>query len=155
MGDFGLLLQDKLSEQQFAGLIDYMNNSKIKITGQNKVWLCCNVMVRALLIDDEALFEEAIREMKSVIKIENDEGVQFDWSFHQHGRQQQFGNYGLSYLSSLTQIGGLFLGTRYTFLMNRSCLSCATMPSKGCRGLYGGVKWRPVPAVASSSSGMP
>ena len=115
MGDFGLLLQDKLSEQQFAGLIDYMNNSKIKITGQNKVWLCCNVMVRALLIDDEALFEEAIREMKSVIKIENDEGVQFDWSFHQHGRQQQFGNYGLSYLSSLTQIGGLFLGTRYTF----------------------------------------
>ncbi len=115
MGVFTLLLEDKLSEEQFAGLIDRMNISKIKISGQNKIWLCYNVMTRAVLTKDQALFEEAVREMKSVIKVENDEGVQFDWSFHQHGRQQQFGNYGLSYLGSLAQMGRLFQGTRYGY----------------------------------------
>ena len=115
IGPVYLTLQDKMSPEQLDAAVRYMDNAKIKITGQNKVWLCSNVMIRAMLTNDLPLFEEAIQGMKSVIKVENGEGVQYDWSFHQHGRQQQFGNYGLSFPSSLISRGRLFLGTRYAF----------------------------------------
>ena len=115
IGPAYLVLQDKMSPAQLEAAVRYMDNAQIKITGQNKVWLCSNVMIRAMLTDDLPLFEEAIQGMKSVIKVENGEGVQYDWSFHQHGRQQQFGNYGLSFPSSLISRGRLFLGTRYAF----------------------------------------
>lgn len=114
-GPLFLVLEDKLSPEQKANAVRYMERSKIKITGQNRVWLCANVMTRAMLINDLALFENAVTEMKKVIKVEDGEGVQFDWSFHQHGRQQQFGNYGMHYLESLTRMGTLFNGTKYAY----------------------------------------
>lgn len=115
IGPVYLVLQDKMSPEQLEAAVRFMSNAQIKITGQNKVWLCSNVMIRAMLTNDQPLFEEAIQGMKSVITVENGEGVQFDWSFHQHGRQQQFGNYGLSFPAVLISRGQLFTGTRYAF----------------------------------------
>lgn len=43
------------------------------------------------------------------------EGIQPDWSFHQHGPQLQFGNYGLSFFTEMTQWITILHGTCYAF----------------------------------------
>lgn len=47
----------------------------------------------------------------SEITTGSNEGIKSDWSFHQHGPQQQFGNYGLSYLNEMSFYSGLLFGT--------------------------------------------
>ena len=72
-----------------------MMNSSFGMTGQNKVWLAGNVLIRALLQNDWQLAKEARKVIASEITLGQKEGINADWSFHQHGPQQQFGNYGL------------------------------------------------------------
>ena len=70
-----------------------MENAKFGMTGQNKVWLAGNVMMRALLQNDAGLVKMARDTIVSEIVTGKVEGIKDDWSFHQHGAQQQFGNY--------------------------------------------------------------
>lgn len=79
-----------------------MQNAKFGMTGQNKVWLAGNVLIRALLQNDEALVKKARDIIVSEIVLGQKEGIKSDWSFHQHGPQQQFGNYGLSFVSGMS-----------------------------------------------------
>ena len=76
-----------------------MKASEFGRTGQNKVWLAGNVMTRALLQNDRQLVKAARDTIASEIFVGREEGIKSDWSFHQHGPQQQFGNYGMSFLS--------------------------------------------------------
>lgn len=92
-----------------------MKDSRFGMTGQNKVWLAGNVMMRALLENDVALVQQARDTIVSEIRAGQKEGIKDDWSFHQHGPQQQFGNYGLAYISSMSLFSGLFTGTSMAF----------------------------------------
>ena len=49
--------------------------------------------VDTIKLTSQAIQEELVVSMK--------EGVQPDWSYHQHGPQIQFGNYGLSYVKDM------------------------------------------------------
>ena len=112
MGPAFVLLRDEMNEAQLQGAITVMDNAKLKMTGQNKVWLAGNVLIRALLQDDEALVMQARDSIVSEIGVsDNIEGLQKDWSFHQHGPQLQFGNYGLSYACTLSWWAKVFEGT--------------------------------------------
>lgn len=79
-----------------------MEQSQFGMTGQNKVWLAGNVLIRGLLLNDAELIKEARENICSEIVLGQKEGIQPDWSFHQHGPQQQFGNYGLSFLCNMS-----------------------------------------------------
>ena len=48
------------------------------------------------------MVQDAVSSFLSVVKIVNEgkEGMQADMSFHQHGPQQQFGNYGLGFFEN-------------------------------------------------------
>ena len=109
------LLEDQLSGQEKAGAIEVMENSKFGMTGQNKVWLAGNVLIRALLQNDAELVKMARDTIASEIVLGRREGIKDDWSFHQHGPQQQFGNYGLSFVSGMSFFYRLFKGTAYEF----------------------------------------
>lgn len=110
-----LLLEDELSEQELDGAIKVMEKSKFGRTGQNKVWLAGNVLIRGLLQNDAALVKAARDTIASEITVGDGEGIQRDWSFHQHGSQQQFGNYGMAYLSGMAFYKRLFEGTSFAF----------------------------------------
>ena len=92
-----------------------MENAKFGMTGQNKVWLAGNVMMRALLQNDYELVKMARDTIASEIVSGGAEGIKDDWGFHQHGAQQQFGNYGLSFVSGMSFFSGLFSGTSLAF----------------------------------------
>lgn len=114
LGTFFLLMQEEMSGDEMAKAIKYMQNSKLGMTGQNSAWLAENVLVTAILQKDEKAFLEA-REyiLKELIVSQDGEGIRPDMSFHQHGFQQQFGNYGLSFAFTQTYWARIFRGSLY------------------------------------------
>lgn len=120
MGPAFLLLEEEMSPSDLEGAIYVMGKARIRMTGQNKIWLSGNVLIRGLLENDEALVREARDTIAAGVRISDDyEGLQKDWSFHQHGPQLQFGNYGLSYATSLSFWARAFEGTEFAFDADR------------------------------------
>lgn len=113
LGQAFLIVEDQLSEQERQGALAVMNKAHFGMTGQNKVWLASNMMIKGLLTDDEHLVKQARDTIVSEITISGTDGIQPDWSYHLHGPQQQFGNYGLAFLSSMTFFYKLFENTSY------------------------------------------
>ena len=74
-----------------------------------------NVLIRALLQNDADLVKAARDAIASEIVLGRKEGIKDDWSFHQHGPQQQFGNYGLSFVTGMSFFFQLFKDTDYEF----------------------------------------
>lgn len=115
LGGVLILFEDKLTSQEKADALIVMDEAKFGMTGQNKVWLAGNVLVRALLQNDFNLVKSARDTIVSEIKIGDKEGIKYDNSFHQHGAQQQFGNYGAAYISSMSFWAQMFSGTTIGF----------------------------------------
>ncbi len=70
--------------------------TKIAKTGANLISQSNIVLMRALIQRDAETLQKAIDAVASTIFMAEtlQEGIQPDYSFHQHGPQQQFGNYG-------------------------------------------------------------
>lgn len=115
LGPACLLIEDELSEEERRGIIEVLAAAKIKMTGQNKVWLAGNVLLRGLMENDPAIVGMARDTIVSEICLGKKEGIKDDWSFHQHGPQQQFGNYGLAFLTGMGFYYRLFKDTPYQF----------------------------------------
>ena len=115
LGPVCILIEDELSQEEREGIIDVVSAARFKMTGQNKVWLAGNVLLRGLLQNDDEIVRMARDTIMSEICVGREEGIKPDWSFHQHGPQQQFGNYGLAYVSSMGFYYRLFAHTPYKF----------------------------------------
>lgn len=115
LGPAFLIFENEMSEQEKREAIKVMMNSTFGMTGQNKVWLAGNVLIRGLLENNWELVKEAREVITSEITLGQKEGIKADWSFHQHGPQQQFGNYGLSFLGNMSFYSELFAGTSLAF----------------------------------------
>ena len=111
LGPAFLLFREEMTKDELSEAIRLMKNSRFGMTGQNKVWLAGNVLIRALLENDARLMQQARDTICSEIVAGQAEGIQKDWSFHQHGPQQQFGNYGLAFLNNMSFYAELFADT--------------------------------------------
>lgn len=99
-------LRDKAIEQ-------ILGRSKMGMTGQNKVWLAGIALMKGLLTDDPAMMSEARNRIFEELHVTTDEGIQPDYSFHQHGPQLQWGNYGAAFGADMIKWAGIFRGTDY------------------------------------------
>lgn len=111
LGSAFLLLHSELTPAEQEKAVKVMDIVHFGMTGQNKVWLAGNILLKGLLLNDYNLVKAARDTIVSEITIGQKEGIKSDWSFHQHGAQQQFGNYGLAYLSEMSFFSGLFAET--------------------------------------------
>lgn len=102
LGPAFLMFETEMSKAEKEEAVRVMMNSSFGMTGQNKVWLAGNVLIRGLLQNDWALVKEARNQICSEIVLGQKEGIKADWSFHQHGPQQQFSNYGLAFLWNMS-----------------------------------------------------
>lgn len=102
-------LQQKLNEVIFEQHVHFGR------TGQNKVWKAGNMLFYGLLNENKGIIEAARDTIASEIKAAEGEGIQKDWSYHQHGAMQQFGNYGLAYISTMCVYYELFENTQLAF----------------------------------------
>lgn len=115
LGTAFILFDEYLTADERINAVRVMENSKFGMTGQNKVWLAGNVMMRAVLQNDFNLVKQARDIIVSEITKGGLEGIKDDWSFHQHGPQQQFGNYGLAYIYTMSLFSGIFADTSLAF----------------------------------------
>jgi len=110
-----ILMESELSEEQMTKGIRILDRAKIGMTGQNKVWLSGNVLMKALMLRDDATIRKAAKSIQEEMKVSLGEGIQPDGSFHQHGPQIQFGNYGLAYVGDMIKWIRLLRNTPFYF----------------------------------------
>ncbi|MGN0189275.1 MAG: polysaccharide lyase family 8 super-sandwich domain-containing protein [Candidatus Cryptobacteroides sp.] len=110
-----LLMKDELTQEEINGGMEVLRKSSFGKTGQNKVWLAGNQLMKGLLTDDSPLVREAVRQITEEIRVTEAEGIKPDWSFHQHGMQVQFGNYGLAFAEGVSFWMRVLDGTEYSF----------------------------------------
>lgn len=108
-----MLLGDDLPESMLNDAKPILNRSKMGQTGQNKVWCAGIAFMKGLLYANPELMDKAVAGIWSELRVSTEEGIQPDWSFHQHGPQQQFGNYGASFGASMVMWGSILRGTDY------------------------------------------
>ena len=89
--------------------------SKLAMTGQNLVWLAENVIGRACLQRDAELMAAAFKRIEQEIVVTDKEGIQPDFSFHQHGAQLYSGGYGNGFAASAPRFALLAQGTSFAF----------------------------------------
>ena len=94
---------------------EILSRSKMGMTGQNKVWLAGIAFLKGLLQADADLMAEAREQIVEELRVTTAEGVQPDYSFHQHGPQLQWGNYGAGFSGNMIQWASVFHGTAYAF----------------------------------------
>ena len=110
-----ILMEAELSPEQIQKGIKILNRSKIGMTGQNKVWQSGNVLLRNLLLRNEDTIRLAANSIQEELVVSTGEGVQPDWSYHQHGPQLQFGNYGLAYVGDMIKWISILRKTPFQF----------------------------------------
>lgn len=115
MGETMLLIEERLSEDEKYYGIKTLRKSKINRTGQKKVILAGNVLLRGILENRYDIIQEAHDSITSEIVVGKEEGIKSDWSFHQTGAQLQFGNSGLSYISLMCHFNRIFKDTDLEF----------------------------------------
>lgn len=116
-----ILLENEIPEELMAKAIAVIDRAVISGTGQNKVWFAGIVLMKSLLLNDLDLLaasSQAIRE-ELVVAPNGVEGIQSDASFHQHGSQLQFGNYGLSFAASISYWMRILNSTSYDFTRSK------------------------------------
>ncbi len=112
LGTAALLLGDELHPDEYAYLTQtVLPRTKIGMTGQNRVWLAGNTLMAGLLRKDDATVANAAATIFSEVVVTDGEGIQPDDSFHQHGAQLQFGNYGLSFAGDIVKWAAILRGS--------------------------------------------
>lgn len=122
LGEIMLMLEPHLSATQLsAGLVIMQRayiarsiNSGLN-TGVNRTDRAYASMMRGLLAGDGALVNESYLAISDTILLTTNEGVQPDYSYHQHGAQLYIKGYGSSYASSLFRYGIWAAGTSFAF----------------------------------------
>jgi chondroitin AC lyase len=114
-----ILMEPELSKEQLEKAMPILNRCEIGRTGQNKVWQSGNVLFTSLLVRDIEMVKKAAESIQEELVVSTGEGVQPDWSYHQHGPQLQFGNYGLSYVGDMIKWIAILRGTPFKFDENK------------------------------------
>ncbi|WP_396601795.1 polysaccharide lyase family 8 super-sandwich domain-containing protein [Algibacter sp. R77976] len=112
-----ILCESIIPDSTMTKSLKVMDKSKIRLTGQNKIWLSGNVFMRELMRGNEYLINAAADTIKAVMVKSKpyEEGIQPDYSFHQHGPQPQFGNYGLHFAEDIIKWMFIFNKTDIAF----------------------------------------
>ena len=119
-----IMLDKDATSEELAYLKNVlMNRVKQKNpTGQNKIWQH-DIEARIALVNDNALaYRQAINNMQSLIEVTSNEGIQPDYSFHQHGPMLQFGNYGLHFVNSLLFWWSVNANSAYAFASDKQAI---------------------------------
>lgn len=85
-----------------------------KMTGANKTDVALHYFYRALLTGNKALLASSTNELFDPIRfVHYKEGLQYDYSYLQHGPQLQISSYGLVFITGVLKMIGYVQGTPY------------------------------------------
>ncbi|WP_121356474.1 polysaccharide lyase family 8 super-sandwich domain-containing protein [Flavisolibacter nicotianae] len=110
-----VLTRDHLSSEQFHRAMEVFAQHKVKGTGANMIWSADLGMHFGLLNHDEDLVAKTSQLIAREIKVSTDEGIQPDYSFHQHEARLQTHSYGSSFLSEAVRIAWELRNSKWAF----------------------------------------
>jgi len=116
LGETALMIQNDLSDAQCQAVGKIMARGVwTKWTGQNLIWGVTNQILRGCLVGSENLVAEAYKRFYDEIRVvpADQEGIQADYSFHQHGAQFYSGGYGLAFAQDTARFTSFVWGTKY------------------------------------------
>ncbi len=99
-----------LKKANIKGILQY---GKTKATGQNMIWIARIQMEAGCLEQSPEYVTSSVKTFEEEIIVTNEEGIQVDWSFHQHGPQLYSGGYGLSFTVDCAEFASLVNSTKY------------------------------------------
>ncbi|MDQ8181008.1 polysaccharide lyase family 8 super-sandwich domain-containing protein [Pelagicoccus sp. SDUM812005] len=111
----GLYLKDELDGDRLESILRVLKRAKRPMTGQNFIWINKVTMIRGLLEENPALVQRSMERIASMVRVEVGEGLQPDFSFHQHGSQLYSHGYGAKFVSDLTEVIYIAEGGRFQF----------------------------------------
>jgi len=112
-----ILLGDECPAPLREKLRPILDRSQPGMTAQNRVWLAGVELLKGVIYDKPEWIKEGAATIVEELHVAapGGEGIQPDWSFHQHGPQLQFGNYGLAFFTEMTKWITILHGTPYEF----------------------------------------
>ncbi len=135
LGEIGSLLGPQLPGDARAKVVTIMKRSdwhKLMVgtspwTGANLTWSTGIGIVRGCLENDATPVEEGFKRMFEEIEIEPQakDGMQQDYSFHQHGVQLYNGGYGLDFANDVGRFVSFSWGTRFQIPADRMAVFSA------------------------------
>ncbi len=110
-----LIMGDALPQETLQKFRPILDRSKMGMTANNRLHLASIHFLKGVIYRDAAMVEAGREVLLSEIAIAKPgkEGLQPDFSYHQHNAQLQFGNYGLEYFEAGTRWCGVMRGTRF------------------------------------------
>lgn len=115
MRDVMILLRKYLSPEQWEQALIVLRQHKVRGTGANLTWSADLGLHYAALINDEQRADSCRNLLIKEITISTREGVQPDFSFHQHGARLQNFHYGLAFLTDNTRLAWQCRNTGWAF----------------------------------------
>jgi len=117
MRDIIILLQTKLSSTQLQGALEVLGQYHIynNTVGANLTWSADLGFHYGLLTGNSEVMQKSRDLMVNEIKITAGEGVQPDYSFHQHGNRLQMYQYGKAFLWENVRIAWQLRETPFAF----------------------------------------
>ena len=115
MANILLLFEDELSDEQRTQGASILARAEIRMTGANLVDLAFITVKRGLIENDGETVTFAVKSIEDEIKITTDEGIQADYSFHQHGALLYNHGYGAVLSSKCGETAKLVTGTDFAF----------------------------------------
>jgi chondroitin AC lyase len=82
-------------------------------TGQNLVWLASIHLMMGVIMEKPEWVAHVSQRLSEVIEMTTAEGIQPDYSFHQHGPQFYSGGYGMSFTESVSNLIAILHGTSF------------------------------------------
>lgn len=114
-----LLMGDTIPQSTWEQARAIVHRSGFTRTGANLTWEAGNLLTLACATRDDALLGQSAGAIRGEVQITTDEGIQPDFSFHQHGPQLYMSNYGEVFSTDNSRYAQLLAGTDYAFNENQ------------------------------------
>lgn len=113
MRDVILLLGNTLGGQRRVGALEVLNQLKVAGSGANLVWSASLAFNYGCLTKNEVLVSQSVAQLTGEMHVSRGEGIQSDFSFHQHGPRLQTFHYGGAYEHDAARLAWILSGTRW------------------------------------------
>jgi chondroitin AC lyase len=114
LGEIMLLSQNFLPTGLQDSLVERMKRGNpYEKTGANKLDEAIHYLYRACITQNALLMDSAVQQAFQPISFTTEEGLQYDYSYMQHGPQLQISSYGLVFLSGEYKVASWVSGTSY------------------------------------------
>lgn len=115
MRDILFLSGNALEKKVYEGSLTIFHQLKVNGTGANLVWSADLGLHYGLLTGDTVLVKFCADTLQAAVRVRTDEGVQPDYSFHQHGPRLQQYQYGRAFLLDNLRLAFELRGTPFAY----------------------------------------